>query len=71
MKRILSEVNKKASSKAPGAMGKQSALAASSGVKETEVDNYPLPDRKFENVLRSRWWMNRMNDSYSFSPLFM
>lgn len=35
------------------------------------VDNYALPDSKFENILRSRFWMNRMRNCYSISPYIL
>lgn len=35
------------------------------------VDNYALPDTKFENIFRSRFWMNRMQNCYSISPYIM
>ena len=54
------------------AFSKQLRIAASGdknkSIADKVVDNYALPDSKFENIVRSRFWMNRMRNCYSISP---
>jgi len=47
------------------------AVEKNKSIADRVVDNYALPDTKFENILRSRFWMNRMRNCYSISPYIM
>ena len=39
-----------------------------SKVKTIFVDNYPPADDNIDNLIRSRWWMNKLNTTYSINP---
>lgn len=36
---------------------------------EKYIDYYPQPDQKIENIVRSRMWMNKMNNTYILCTL--
>lgn len=59
-------------SKNTPALGLNALLAAQaeaikSNTKVAQVDIYPKPDHNFYNVIRSRYWMNRMNRDFIFN----
>jgi hypothetical protein len=67
MKRIAQGAAKNAPAVGLNALLAAQAEAAKSSTKVAQLDIYPKPDHNFYNIVRSRFWMNRMNRDFMFN----